>query len=146
MPKTTMAPAGAATFIVPRIRLRDGSVGCIQIAGSSGSFASATVPYSASISNAFDNGDGAGGGFVESSSSGDRSRRHPRAAVDKTTARITALNGRGRDLVITFGTSEPQLQSQLDNARTAAGSRDLAEAGAADVPIRISERRCVRHV
>src|SRR5687767_10883452 len=89
MPKTTMAPAGAATFIVPRIRLRDGSVGCTQIAGSSGSFASGTVPYSASISNALDNGDGAGGGLVESSSGSTEVCRQP-AAHTKIAAAVAA--------------------------------------------------------
>ena len=74
---TTIAPAGAATFIVPMIRLRDGSSGCTQIAGSSGSLESGAVPYSASISTAFDSGEGAGGGLVESSSATGRSRRHP---------------------------------------------------------------------
>src|SRR5688500_12103829 len=88
-----MAPAGAATFIVPRIRLRDGSVGCIQIAGSSGSFASATVPYSASISNALDNGDGAGGGFVESSSGTALVCRQP-AALRRITAAVNVTAAR----------------------------------------------------
>ena len=68
MPNTTTAPAGDATFIVPMIRLRDGSVGCTQMAGSSGSLVSAAVPYAASTCIAFDSGDGAGGGSVESSS------------------------------------------------------------------------------
>ena len=68
IPKTTMAPAGAATFIVPMMRLRAGCNGCTQIAGSSGSFGSRAVAYSASISMAFESGDGGGTGRVESSS------------------------------------------------------------------------------
>ncbi len=77
MPNTTIAPAGDATFIVPMIRLRDGSVGCTQMAGSSGSLVSAAVAYSASTCSAFDSGEGAGGGFVESSSGAARLRVQP---------------------------------------------------------------------
>src|SRR5262245_5920029 len=88
MPKTTTAPAGDATFIVPMIRLRDESVGCTQMAGSSGSFANAAVLYAASISIAFDSGDGAGGGLVESSSGAARVPPHPSAA-DTTKAAAT---------------------------------------------------------
>ena len=93
MPNTTMAPAGDATFIVPRIRLRAASFGCTQTAGSSGSLESCAVPYSASISSACDTGEGEGGGFVESSSGGRDPRRHA-AAVHRRTMNAAATSGR----------------------------------------------------
>src|SRR5688572_2701651 len=91
MPNATMAPAGAATFIVAIIRLRDGSVGCTQIAGSSGSFDRGAVPYSASICRALDDRAGAGGGSVESSSAGAALRRQP-GVVERTMTRVSATS------------------------------------------------------
>src|SRR5688500_12803783 len=43
-------------------------------------------------------------------------------------------------------TSKPQLQPELDDARATARPRDLPEACAADVTIRIPERRSIRDV
>src|SRR5262249_49401502 len=48
-PNTTSAPSGAAVLFVPRIRLREVSVGCTQIAGSSASVETESVATIARI-------------------------------------------------------------------------------------------------
>lgn len=67
------------------------------MAGSSGSLASGVVPYSASISNAFDNGDGAGGGFVKSSSSGARLRPQPGTLLEASRGTELTIEASGED-------------------------------------------------
>src|SRR5687767_10782295 len=118
MPNAMMAPAGAATFIVPRIRLRPGSVGWTQIAGSSGSFESGAVPYSASISSACESRDGAGRGLVESSSGGAGVRRQLDADTSRTNdSSATRATAPGHALPKDFSASTPNCQRPIPKSR-----------------------------
>ena len=164
MPNTTIAPAGAATFMVPRIRLREGSVGMHpdrgivgvvrELRGAVFGFdldrlgerrrARAEVWSSPRRAPARSPASGArpAGERVEVTHE-TAEDSHARQSRRQCTADVSSAVG---SAAARLTASEPELEPELNHSRAAARPRDLAEVGGADVPRRIAERRRVGDV